>query len=194
MSIDISRLNSDIVNTLGRWLWRLLLRFEPYHVLMLFYGLAPMLIVHVKHTLPPDAFTGIDQLATWFGVSWWVMVALFGLMPVYLSVSKTYESRALGAIPILLYAFALLYGAIQGDIRSRGLLTILYLIVGSLALLVGTRQEAEKAVQQMAKKRAESDVQKLRDNLNELRRNEIALVASVTDIKDIIGKKDVEPN
>jgi hypothetical protein len=107
-------------------------------------------------------------------------------MNIVIALCESPRIHALAAIPMLGYALALVTAAIQGQIQARGLLTILYLVCVSMAVLVAIRQEAEKDRQRKARYRAENKLEQLSETVDELQATHRRTVQEMTRLQTVV--------
>lgn len=126
----------------GEWLWNLLLTPSPFAPVMLFYHVAPILIVYLYMT-NPGAQVGLNNIAELTRLPWWFPPALFIVCAMVGYENRTPKVNALLTLPMAFYAVVLLVASLERGFSSTSLLTALYMVVAAWAALSLTRYYQE---------------------------------------------------
>lgn len=133
------------MNRLGDWLWNLLLTPSPFAPVMLFYTVAPALIVYLYLTNASTA-GALDLIARRTGVTWWTPSAIFVVCSWLSYESRSARLNALLTLPLAGYALILLAMSLSLDLGAGSAVTALLLLVAAWSSLGLCRYYAEQAV------------------------------------------------
>ncbi len=112
------------VGSLG---WDLLLTTSPFAPVMLFYQVAPVLIVYL-HSLSPASAAGFEAIGRASGLPWWGIVLIFLGCAVLGFQFKSPQARSVLVWPMLIYATLLAKLTLDGVFSAGSAFSILFLV------------------------------------------------------------------
>ncbi len=148
----------------GSFGWDLLLTTSPFAPVMLFYQVAPVLIVYL-HSLSPASAAGFDAIGHASGLPWWGIVLIFIVCAVLGFQFKSPQVRSLLVWPMLLYAGLLAKLTLDGVFSAGSAFSILFLITCGWMGLALLRYYQEMATAKNAIKALEVQVADLKKSL-----------------------------
>lgn len=144
--MNLTRVLSTIARgarRLGDWLWNLLLTPSPFAPVMLFYTVAPALIVYL-YLSDGGAMSALDLIALRTGVTWWTPPAIFVVCSWVSYESRSARLNALLTLPMAGYALILLVMSLTYDLGAGSAMTALLLLVAAWSALGLCRYYAEQ--------------------------------------------------
>lgn len=163
MNISQIRMQLQVVRRgmtkLGTLIWNILLIPSPFAPIMLFYHVAPILIVYL-YTTSPGSKAGLDLIARDTGLPWWGAPAMFILCAMIGYEVRSAKVNALLTLPMAFYAVVILLESLAGATSASGLIPALYMTVSAWSALSLTRyyqelQDVKRAIVAIKQKQAQ---------------------------------------